>query len=62
MTKMVKAIEKDKSQGRYIIWLRFTPALPFQDCNQETVKAFLNGELLLIYTVFQKKKTPNLRQ
>jgi len=48
---MLKALEKDKRLGRYIIWLRFTPALPFKDCGQETVKQFLHGELLCYYFV-----------
>jgi len=51
VTKMLKALEKDKRLGRYIIWLRFTPALPFKDCGQETVKQFLHGELLCYYFV-----------
>jgi len=46
MTKMLKALEKDKRQGRYVIWLRFSPALPFKDCQRETVMKFLHGDLL----------------
>jgi len=46
MTKMLKAMEKDKCQGRYVVWLRFTPALSFNDCQWGTVMKFMNGELL----------------
>jgi len=46
MTKMLTAMEKDKAEGRYVVWLRFSPSLNFKDCEKETVLEFLQGELL----------------
>jgi len=52
--EMLKELESDKATGRFVVWLRFTRVITWQDCKMEGLLQFFQGELfccnsLLIY-------------
>jgi len=56
MDEMLKEVEDDKANGRFVVWIRFVPVINCAVCRQENIVEFLQGELGLLSLLIDEYK------